>query len=656
VLREDALHRLPGSECRQSLFLVLACVALLAMLQLPNAAAAVDEIAWDSTSAATEDPVTGDDLSWLHTVGVGSNRILVVGVSFRRTGGENHPDDYEKVSTMTFGSSSLTKIGSADSTDRNQKYRVELWRLIDPPTGTDIITVDFDVVSSVEYAVGAAASFFGVHQTTPTGTFAGAGGETGTPTVEVASAVGEVVIDCVATKGQDGNFLTAGSGQAERWNLTTGQNTSSHLLIGAGSTEPGAATVAMSWTPALDKHWSLGAVSLKPAVVTGEIEVGRGAAPAIAADLGGSGNFLIAWEEAEPGGSVRSSDAILARLFDSHGMPVGIEFVVSGDDGQLRGETDVASTAGGDFVVTWHGDEADGDSLGIVARRFSSSGMPVGVEFVVNSSTDLAQSDPAIAADGDGFVVVWVDQTGSGIWEHALRRFDAAGMPVGVELRFGDPDIVPTPPSLAVSPTGGLLVVWESPTDRISGQLFSPSGMPVGVEFQVDSGSGTASGSPSAAWEPPGSYLVAWQNDSDGDGNGIFARRLDSAGMPVGVEFQVNSVTAGEQVQPDVAVDTVGEFVIVWQSDDADGRGIAGQRFAPSGMPVGVELQLNRSQAEDQSRPGAAYARDGLFYVAWESEDTTGDGFTEIVAAEPAEIHRDDFESGTTSAWASRSP
>jgi len=103
-------------------------------------------------------------------------------------------------------------------------------------------------------------------------------------------------------------------------------------------------------------------------------------------------------------------------------------------------------------------------------------------------------------------------------------------------------------------------------------------------------------------------------------------------------------------------VDTIGEFVIVWQGDDADGRGIAGQRFAPSGMPVGIELQLNRSQAEDQSRPGAAYARDGTFYVAWESEDTTGDGFTEILAAEPGEIHSDGFESGDTRFWSMTVP
>jgi uncharacterized repeat protein (TIGR01451 family) len=428
--------------------------------------------------------------------------------------------------------------------------------------------------------------------------------------------------------------------------------TAQFLLEGMVSAE---ARGGLTWTASVTSSTSdphpADNVASESTALTGEIDVGRGAAPAIASEIGGDGEFVIAWQEGDAPARGREGDAIRARRFTADGMPVGIEFVVSGDDGEFRGAADTTYTDGGGFVVTWHGEGIDGDGLGIAARRFDSMGMPVGIEFRVNDASDRDQSNPAIAADRDGFVVVWVDQTGPSVYEHALRRFDADGMPVGVELRFGATDIQPTAPAVAVSPTGALLVAWEGTTDRISGLVVDPDGMPVGVEFQIDSGIGTASAAPAVAWKAPGQYVVAWDTDADGDGRGVFARFLDPLGMPVGIEFQVNTTTAGEQVQAAVATDSTGEVVIAWQSDDADGRGIAARRFSASGMPVGVELRLNRSQEGEQSLPSATYTHDGTFYVTWESEDTSGDGLTEILAAQPDVVFADGFESGSSHEW-----
>ena len=75
------------------------------------------------------------------------------------------------------------------------------------------------------------------------------------PTVNVNSWAGEVVVDVLAS---DGGPPTVGAGQTQQWNL--GQDD----LGGAGSSEPGAASVEMSWTAA--RFWALGAVPLKPAL------------------------------------------------------------------------------------------------------------------------------------------------------------------------------------------------------------------------------------------------------------------------------------------------------------------------------------------------------------------------------------------------------
>jgi len=59
----------------------------------------------------------------------------------------------------------------------------------------------------------------------------------------------------------------------------------------------------------------------------------------------------------------------------------------------------------------------------------------------------------------------------------------------------------------------------------------------------------------------------------------IFDQRYNSLGIPIGDEFQVNTYSAGDQRNPDVAIRETGEFVTVWQSDGQDGSrfGILGE-------------------------------------------------------------------------------
>ena len=390
--------------------------------------------------------------------------------------------------------------------------------------------------------------------------------------------------------------------------------------------------------------------------LTGEILVGRGGAPAIAGDLGASSRFVVAWEDSSPGDAPRTANAIRARLFSADGMPIGVELQVDSGSAASRGEADTVFTAGSELVVAWHEDGADGDGYGVRARRFDADGMPIGVELEVNSTTANDQTDPAVAALGSGVVVAWADEHLSGAWRHAARRFDGDGMPIGVELHFGDSGIVATPPTVAAAPDGSFLVAWRDALDHIAAQRFSVDGMPIGVELQVDSGAGTVSAAPKAVWHPDGSWFVAWQNDSDGDGDGVFARFVATDGMPIGVELQVNTGTAGEQTEPTVAVDLAGELAVAWQSDDGDGAHIRAQRLAPDGMPIGVELQVDRTPTGVTSRPAVTYVEDGQFYVAWQRADSDGDGSDEIVGGEPPLVFSDDFESGDTGAWSGSGP
>ena len=189
-----------------------------------------------STKVANTGPITQ-----AHTTGTESNRLMLVGISQKN----------KLVTSVTYGGTPLTLVGENIT---NTSARISIYRLINPPSGTANVVVNFSA-NPDKGAVVSITTFNNVDQTTPLGTFASAQGNSSSQTVNVSSATGELVYDVVAKRSQS---LTVGAGQTQRWNLYSGWE-----MYGGGSTEPGAATTTMSWT-AGSENWAIGAVPIKP--------------------------------------------------------------------------------------------------------------------------------------------------------------------------------------------------------------------------------------------------------------------------------------------------------------------------------------------------------------------------------------------------------
>ncbi len=232
--------------------LLLAPLAFLILFSSFQTARA-QSIAVDNTSSAAGPASDVTSLTWSHTVGSGTNRILIVGVSLVRGDAT--------VSSVTYGGVSLTSIGALSDSGNNT--RMEMWKLVAPTAGTASIVV---TLSAAKRIVGGAVSFTGVNQTVPHGTFASnslSGGGSSTPSVNVSGASGELVIDTLATQG-DADPATAS--QTQQWSRDTSSGSGADV-IGGGSTKAGASSVTMSWTLSRNRPWSIGAVSLKVAPV-----------------------------------------------------------------------------------------------------------------------------------------------------------------------------------------------------------------------------------------------------------------------------------------------------------------------------------------------------------------------------------------------------
>jgi phosphoheptose isomerase len=298
----------------------------------------------------------------------------------------------------------------------------------------------------------------------------------------------------------------------------------------------------------------------------------------------------------------------------------------------------------GDFVITWQSYGQDGANRGVFARRFSSAGVGLGIEFQVNTYTSNTQSYPSIALDADGdFVVVWSSnlQDGSGYGVFG-RRFDSAGTPLAIEfqannytLGFQSGAVSPTNnggPTVASDNSGRFVVAWQGFSQDGSGsgifaRQFDAAGGALGAEFQVNTYTISAQLYPSVSLDFDGDFVVSWQSfGQDGNGDGIFARRFTSAGTALASEFQVNIRTTNGQRYPTVDLGNTGQFVVTWQSYGQDGEtyGILARRFASSGSPVGGEIQVNTYTTSAQRFPTVALESDGDFVIAWASYGQDG--------------------------------
>jgi hypothetical protein len=67
----------------------------------------------------------------------------------------------------------------------------------------------------------------------------------------------------------------------------------------------------------------------------------------------------------------------------------------------------------------------------------------------------------------------------------------------------------------------------------------------------------------------------------DGSREGVYAQELHSDGSRIGIEFRANTTTLGQQIQPVVASDGLGQFLIVWSTftGTANSFDLAGQRY-----------------------------------------------------------------------------
>jgi hypothetical protein len=331
-------------------------------------------------------------------------------------------------------------------------------------------------------------------------------------------------------------------------------------------------------------------------------------------------------------------------------VPVGPEFQLNTYTTTNQRQPSVAVDAAGNFVVVWPSNGSVGSDNGgsgsIQGRRYDGSGTPQDDQFQVNTYTSGHQDYPSVAMDGSGnFVVVWESRafTGPVSGGDSIRgqRYDSTGLPQSAEFQVntyatGDQ----RRPTVASDSAGNCVVVWDSdgspgsdPSSSIQGRRFDSAGMPQGDQFQVNTYTTDGQRSAAVASDSVGNFVVAWESfgssESDTSRFSIQGQRFNGTGVPQGSQFQVNTYTTSEQLDPMVASDSNGNFVVVWESlgssgSDTSSYGVHGQRYDSAGSPQGGQFQVNTYTTSEQLHTAVATDGAGNFVVVWESLGGSG--------------------------------
>jgi hypothetical protein len=367
------------------------------------------------------------------------------------------------------------------------------------------------------------------------------------------------------------------------------------------------------------------------------------------------GGFVVVWS-----GPDGSQYGVLGRRFDAGGGALDpTEFVVNAYTTGTQGLTAVASAADGRLVVTWG--SPDGSDYGLFGRWFDALGVPQ-PDFRVNTYTPDRQIDQRVAMDTDGdFVVVWrSDQPGGSDDEVIAQRYDGSGVAQGGEFRVNAYTTGSQgSPAVGFVPDGGFIVVWDGlgPDDSmfgVYGQRYDAGGAVIGAPFHVNTYTTGGQDGPVIAVDPTGGFVVAWQSYPDfflGGQRGLFARRFDASATPLGAEFQVNSYTTNvprNWMETAIASDADGDWVVAWRAPgdmSGTGEGIWARRYDARGVPDAAEFEVNSHTTGLQRYPTLAVAPGGAFVVAWSGAGPDG-GTSEVYARRfiPDLLFRDGFQ------------
>ena len=237
-----------------------------------------------------------------------------------------------------------------------------------------------------------------------------------------------------------------------------------------------------------------------------------------------------------------------------------------------------------------------------------------------NTGTALA---PQIAIDDSGAgLAVWQQSDGTrfNIWANRFSSSTGWGTATLIETSNGGDA---SSPQIAIDAQGDALAVWQQVDSlgvtSIYANRFTQATSSWGNAVTIETGGGSAS-TPDIAMDGVGNALVVW-SQSDGLRTHIWANRFTHATRSWGVATQIENGSAGNASSPQIAVNLSGNAMAVWEQQDSLGRiNIWANRFTPNiGWDTAVIIETVNTG--DAQAPQIAMDASSNAVAVWSQSD-----------------------------------
>lgn len=340
-------------------------------------------------------------------------------------------------------------------------------------------------------------------------------------------------------------------------------------------------------------------------------DAGDAVSPQVALD--DSGNVLAVWQQNDG-----TRENIWANRFVP-GTGWGTATLIETNDAGDAVSPQVALNGSGKAVTVWRQNDGQGGE-DIWANRFDPDTGWGPAELIETDNLGDGWS-PQVAIDRNGSAVaVWAH------WDNGLLRIWAnrfvADTGWGVAGHIGADVVEPADyPQVVMDDSGNGIVVWQQTSgtrNDIWANRFTPeAGWGTAERIEKDD-AGSAS-NPQVAMDGSGNAVVVWQQ-GDGVRENIRANRfVPGTGWDTAVFIETGD--AGDAVSPQVAVDSSGNAIVVWQQSDGTHENIWANRFVPA-MGLGTAELIETDDAGPALYPRIAVNSSGNAMAVWHQFDS----------------------------------
>ncbi len=293
----------------------------------------------------------------------------------------------------------------------------------------------------------------------------------------------------------------------------------------------------------------------------------------------------------------------------------------------------VAMDSNGNFVSVW---ESAGNIYG---QRYNSAGTAQGSEFVIASNAANERLASVDMNASGAFVVTWERDQGTGDYDIYARLYNSSGTAVTSAFLVNETTTFDQEHArVAMAADGTFVVVWESNTeaggtyyDDIYAQRYDATGTKIGSNFLVNTTTSGDQHDADIAIDSAGNFVVVWSGERTAGTSvySIYGQRYDASGVAQGGQFLVNSVASDNDQHASVAMNDSGNFVVTWDRQTGGGADadIQAQRFNSAGVAQGSAISVTNTNSWWQEIPNVSMDQSGNFVVSWSSQNQDGSGW-----------------------------